>query len=94
MLGLFALSLTFTSCKKDGVTNKDSKTCVDASQEWSDAVMGFGFNPATNTEEQCETWKSAWKTFTDKCNIKDILSDEEYQEYLDAFSELDCSDFQ
>ena len=88
MVSLFALSLTFTSCKKDkGV---GTQSCLDASQKWMDAAQAFGAN--STSEAKCNNLKSTWKTYVSKCNIKDYMSDAEYREYIESLDELDCSD--
>lgn len=88
---LFAFGVTITSCgKNEGV---GTQSCLDAAQEWSAALQNFTFDENSDLEAECERWKSAWSNFADKCNIEDYLTNQEYQDYLDSFNSLDCSDF-
>ena len=91
MVGLLALTLSITSCgKNDGPGGIGTQGCINAAQEWSDAITNFYAN--LDSESACEEWKDAFENLLNKCSRDYFGSTEDYQDALDELESFDCSD--
>ncbi|MCB0501260.1 MAG: hypothetical protein KDD32_01150 [Bacteroidetes bacterium] len=93
LTAVVALGFGISSCGGDGAGGVGTQKCSDAAQAWVTAASNFTFNVGTDTEAECEAWKSAFNNFVNKCNVLDYISQEDYQDYLDQLDNFDCSDF-